>query len=75
MSTKHIRTAADLVRFKRALKITCERCGNCQTVAAIDVVAIAGRQALETLRTRLKCSLCGARDARLSTLAPPEAQR
>ena len=37
-STKHIRTAADLVRFKRALKVTCESCGNARTIFGFDLV-------------------------------------
>ena len=32
MSTRHIRTAADLVRFKAWLEITCTECGNSRTV-------------------------------------------
>ena len=32
MSTKHVRDTADLVRFKCALKITCDGCANARTL-------------------------------------------
>lgn len=71
MSTKHIRNAADLVRFRSSLKITCERCGNAQTISGVDAAKVAGRQELAQLKRRLKCSLCGAREAKLMTIQPP----
>lgn len=71
MSTKHIRTAGDLVRFKTALKITCDRCGNSNTMTGVDVVKAFGTMELARLTRRLKCSLCGARDATLAVLSPP----
>jgi hypothetical protein len=71
MSTKHVRTAADLVRFKTALKIDCTRCGNSRTLSGYDVVKLCGTQDLRTLQHRFKCSLCGAREASLAVLSPP----
>ena len=71
MSTKHIRTAADLVRFKCALRITCGACGNAQTVGGYDVVKLTGHNELATLQQKLKCSLCGRREAVQSTIQPP----
>ena len=71
MSTKHIRTAADLVRFKTALKVECGRCGNSRTMSGFDVVRQFGTADLSTLPKRLKCALCGAREATLATLSPP----
>jgi hypothetical protein len=70
MSTKHIRTAADLVRFKCALKVTCDRCGNARTITGFDVARQFGTMDLGGLARRLKCSLCGAREATLATLSP-----
>ena len=71
MSSKHIRTAADLVRFKTALKVECGRCGNSRTMSGFDVVKQFGSTELSRLPARLKCSLCGAREAKLATLSPP----
>jgi hypothetical protein len=71
MSTKHVRTAADLVRFKTALKIECSRCGNSRTLSGNDVVKLCGSQDLRSIQHRFKCSLCGAREASLTVLSPP----
>lgn len=71
MSTKHVRTAADLVRFKTALRVECGGCGNCLTLSGFEVVKLCGTQDLRKLQNRLKCSLCGAREARLTVLSPP----
>jgi hypothetical protein len=71
MSTKHVRTAADLVRFKTVLKVECGRCGNSRTLSGVDVVRLCGTQDLRRIGGRLKCSLCGAREARLTVLSPP----
>jgi hypothetical protein len=71
MSSKHIRTAADLVRFKTALRIDCGACGNSRTMGGFEVAGIFGSKALAGFPARLKCSLCGARKARLSILSPP----
>jgi hypothetical protein len=37
MSTKHVRTAADLVRFKCGLKIECGSCGYARTMNGFDI--------------------------------------
>jgi hypothetical protein len=71
MSTKHIRTAADLVRFKCALCITCDRCGNSNTLEGYEVARIAGTGTIHQIQHRLKCSRCGARGAKLAVLSPP----
>jgi hypothetical protein len=72
MSTKHVRTTADLVRFKCALKVTCDGCGNARTLAAYDAVrAFGALDDLQILRRRLKCSLCGSKTAKLTVLSPP----
>lgn len=47
MSTKHVRTAGDLVRFKTALKIECVSCGNSRTLSSYDVVKLCGAQDLQ----------------------------
>jgi hypothetical protein len=71
MSTKHIRTAADLVRFKSVLKVECGSCGNSRTMSGFEVVKQFGSTELARLPARLKCSLCGAREAKLAMLSPP----
>lgn len=71
MSTKHIRTAADLLRFKTRLKVECDRCGNSRTLSGSDIVKLGGTQSLRRFQDRLKCSLCGAREASLTVLSPP----
>lgn len=71
MSTKHVRTAADLIRFKTALKIECTSCGNSRTLGGVEVVKLCGTQDLRRLQQRFKCSLCGAREANLTVLSPP----
>ena len=69
--TKHVRTVADLVRFKRSLKVERDRCGNSRTLSGFDVVKLCGSQDLRQVQDRLKCSLCGARGAKLTVLSPP----
>ncbi len=71
MSTKHVRTAADLVRFKTALRIECTSCGNSRTLSGFEVVKLCGTQDLRSIQHRFKCSLCGAREASLAVLSPP----
>jgi hypothetical protein len=52
MSTKHIRSAADLVRFKSALKVECGRCGNSRTMTGLDVVKQFGTAERSTILRR-----------------------
>jgi ribosomal protein L44E len=71
MSTKHVRTVADLVRFKTALKVECTSCGNSRTMSGFDLAKDCGTQDLRRLQHRFKCSLCGVKEARLTVLSPP----
>jgi hypothetical protein len=72
MSTKHVRTAADLVRFKCALQLSCGACGNSRTLTGFEAVrSLGAMDELGVIRRRLKCSLGGAKDARLTVLSPP----
>ena len=70
MSTKHVRTAADLVRFGCSLRIECSDCAAANTLSAVQVVQRCGRGSLEAFRRRLKCSRCGRKSARLIVLDP-----
>jgi len=71
MSTKHVRTAADLARFKCALKIECGSCGNSTTMNGFDIAKAYGTKSFAEIRPRMKCSRCGAKDASLTILSPP----
>ncbi len=70
MSTKHIRTAADLVRFGAALKVDCCNCGAARTLDGVEVARAAGAGPLKGLARRFRCSRCGMKQARLSVLPP-----
>ena len=70
MSTKHVRTAADLVRFGCALRIECNHCAATNTLSAIEVAQRCGSGDLEAFRRRLRCARCGRKQARLVILDP-----
>jgi len=71
MSTKHVRTPADLARFGCSLKITCMACGAANTMSAVEVVTRCGANAsLDKLRTRFKCRRCRMNVAKLVVLPP-----
>lgn len=71
MSTKHIRTAADLVRFGAGLRIECGSCGNARTVDGFELAKSLGTGDLKLMIGRLKCARCGVKEARLTLLSPP----
>lgn len=71
MSMKHVRTAADLVRFGAGLRIECGSCGNAITLDGFQVAKACGAGELANAQKRLKCSRCGAREAALIVLSPP----
>ena len=71
MSTKHVRTAAHLARFKCALKIECASCGSSTTMNGFDIAKAYGTKSFVEIRPRMKCSRCGAKDASLTVLSPP----
>ena len=70
MSTKHVRSAADLARFKCALRIECGACGNSRTLNGFDVAKVYGIKTFVQIQQRMKCSRCGAKEARLTVLSP-----
>ncbi len=59
MSTKHVNTAADLVRYGASLKVECGGCGAARTMSGVDVVKRCGAGALAAIRDRLKCDRAG----------------
>ena len=70
MSTKHVRTTGDLVRFGAALKIDCTGCGASRTLNGAASVQVFGLAPLSHARARAKCSRCGSKAARFIVLPP-----
>ncbi len=70
VSTKHIRTIADLVRFGAGLKVECLGCGAAVSLDGIEAARKAGAGELAGLHGRLKCSRCGDKWARVTVLPP-----
>ena len=70
MSTKHVRTVSDLVRFKCSLRIDCGGCGATRTMTGYEAAKIGGAGSLEGLAHRLKCARCGQKAAKLMVLQP-----
>ena len=70
MSTKHIRTTGDLLRFDGRMKVTCRDCGSNKTFRASDAVMAFGNVPLWHTEERLKCSHCGKRRAKVEALGP-----
>ena len=70
MSTKHVRTVADLVRFGCGLKIECGDCGAARSLDGYEVGSMVGASALTWAQKRLRCGRCGAKSAKLTVLPP-----
>ena len=70
MSTKHINTAADLVRFGAGVRIDCAKCGASKTMTGAEMVKACGAGNLRTSERRLKCIRCGGKEAWLAVLPP-----
>lgn len=71
MSTKHIRTIGDLVRFGAGLRIECTGCDAARTLDGYEAAKIGGgATSLSMLAGRLKCARCGTKQARLMILPP-----
>ena len=70
MSTKHIRTTADLVRFRASVRIDCASCGSARTLDGQALVQACGLLPLPAAQARLRCVRCGAKGARMAVLPP-----
>jgi len=70
MSAKHIRTTADLVRFRASVRIDCSGCAAARTLTGPEVVTRCGVTDFDTMELRLRCVRCGARQARVTVLPP-----
>jgi hypothetical protein len=69
MPTKHV--VADLFRFKTSLKVEVDVAEVRGGSVRFDVVKLCRTSELRELVDRFKCSLCGAREAKLTVLSPP----
>jgi hypothetical protein len=70
MSTKQIKTAADLVRFGAGVRIDCAQCGASKTMTGTEMVKACGAGDLKASERRLKCIRCGGKEAWLIVLPP-----
>ncbi len=70
MSTKHIRSTADLVRFGASLKIECGSCGAARTRTGLEIARTCGAVSLGAVAARMRCSRCGEKAARVAILPP-----
>jgi hypothetical protein len=70
MSTKHVRTTGDLIRFGCALKVECCHCGSSRTFSASAAVKGLGSRELRGSARRFRCLRCGFKQARLTVLPP-----
>ena len=70
MSTKHVRTTGDLVRFNCALKVECTFCHSAHTLTALAAVDRLGVVNMRGLSARFRCSRCGMKQAKVSVLPP-----
>ena len=70
MSTIHVRSTADLVRFGASLKIECGSGGAAKTLSGLDVARLCGADELRSICGRLKCERCGVKDARIAVPPP-----
>jgi len=70
MSTKHVRTTGDLVRFGAALRIDCKDCGASRTLSAPEAVQTFGLAPLTHAEARSKFSRCGKKAAKAIVLSP-----
>jgi hypothetical protein len=70
MSTKHVRTTGDLVRFGCGLKVDCCHCGSSRTFDAAEAITDAGFVGLRALARRFRCMRCGLKQAKLTVLPP-----
>ena len=70
MSTKHVRTTGDIVRFNCALKVECTHCRSSRTLNARETLEALGVVDLKGLSRRFRCSRCGMKQARVAVLPP-----
>ena len=70
MPTKHVRTNAQLVRFRASLKVECGESGSVKTMSGQMVVQAGGAGSFSAVRARFVCLRCGAKAAPF-VVSPP----
>jgi ribosomal protein L37E len=70
MSTKHVRTVSDVLRFGAGIRIDCTHCGFSKSLTGRELGMLAGATSLVSLKSRLRCSRCGMKSAKLAILPP-----
>ena len=70
MSSKHVRTTADLIRFGCALKVECCHCQSSRTLSANAAVKGLGLVVIKGVAKRFRCMRCGTKQARVTVLPP-----
>jgi hypothetical protein len=68
MSTKVIRTGADVVGFGASVKVTCRACGTDRILSGLDFARECGTGSLGTTAKHLKCDNCAEKRAQLLVL-------
>jgi hypothetical protein len=70
MSTKHVRTTGDLMRFGCALKVECTHCYSARTLSATAALKGLGFVELRRVSRRFRCLRCGMKMAKVVVLPP-----
>jgi hypothetical protein len=70
MSTKHVRTTGDLIRFGCALRIECTNCQSTRTLSANAAVKGLGLAEIRGVSRRFRCIRCGMKAAKIVVLPP-----
>jgi hypothetical protein len=70
VSTKHVRTTGDLMRFRCSRKVECTFCGNARVSDAAAAYMALGNWPLEGVSRRFRCERCGYKQARTRVLDP-----
>ena len=68
MSTKHVRTISDLLRFRLSLTIECHHCRRKIKWSSRECAAYLGKAELKGLSRRLRCVGCGFKQATITFL-------
>ena len=70
MSTKHVRSTGDLIRFGCALRVECTHCSSTRTLSAKAAVKGLGLVEIRGAAKRFRCIRCGVKAAKLVVLPP-----
>ena len=69
MSTKHVHTTSELLRFGLKLTIECGHCGSTNILAGTELAKFPARTGLKSLQSRLRCNQCEQKAAILRWLS------